>query len=134
MPPGAKQGQSANDILKNIVGELAQAATMPDADPQFFQKVIAAITQQLRQSGNPQAPGPGNGPGGPGAPPPGMPPMPPGAGAQPPPPGPPGLGGGQAGLSVTGKIGAPGNQPGPTGGAMPPTNPDELRRILGQGH
>lgn len=133
MAPPQKNGGSAAESLKNVLGEIAQIATMPDADPKFFTTLQQAITQYLRQQGQPTGPQTGQGPGGPGQPPPGMGPMPPGAGPQAPPPGPPGLGGGAAGLSATGKIGAPGNQAGPTGGAMPPTNPDELRRILGQG-
>lgn len=133
MPPQGK-GTTAADGLKSILGEIAQLAALPDADPKFFTQIQMAITQHLRSAGQGQ---PGQGQGQPGQGPMGQPPMgqpQPGMGGPPqaagPPPPSPGMGGGFGGASVTGQIARPG---GPNG-APPVTSPDELRRILQQGN
>lgn len=128
---GQAKAQTAADILRGALGDIAMASAMPDADPQFFTQLQQAITNYLRKSGQPTGPQPGQGPnaqpgqgmGQPSGAPQPAPNMPPR----------PGMGGGFGGASVTGGMSAPPGSAQSPGGPQGMPNADELRRLLSQG-
>ena len=108
--PSIKSGGTFVDALRNLLGDLAQISTMPDADLQFTVQLQGVITQFIRQQaldtlGPPGGAGANAGPEAGGAP------STPGLG---PPPAPTGI--------------EPGGGAGMAGMGTP--NPDELRRVM----
>lgn len=110
-----KAGGTFVESLRNTLGDLAQIATMPDADLQFIVQLQGIITQFIRQQAmatlGPPGGAPGGAPGGEAGAQAGGAPSQPGLG---PPPAPQGI--------------APGGGAGMAGMGTP--NPDELRRVM----
>jgi hypothetical protein len=132
MAVGGKTTNTSAEILKSILGDLAMAKAMPDANLEFLTGLETSILAELRRpmemsaGGTPGSPVPPPMPGAPEGP---MPPAPPAGGMGSPPGAPPGMPPDMGGMGLPPIPPSPQNVPGGPG-SNPVIPPDELSRLL----